>query len=57
MLSMHMFIYAAILLKVFHQGDVGTHWYAVISGSLDVCLVDSDCPEKVIKYRIVYCMF
>ncbi|XP_065898969.1 rap guanine nucleotide exchange factor 4-like isoform X3 [Dysidea avara] len=31
------------------HGDVGTHWYAVISGSLDVCLVDSDCPEKNIS--------
>ena len=33
--------------QVFHQGDIGTHWYAVITGTLDVCLINPDSPEEV----------
>ena len=46
-------------LLVFRQDDVGTHWYAVVSGSLDVCLVDPDCPEKVcsVIYKSCVCMW
>lgn len=32
---------------MFHQGDIGTHWYAVISGTLDVCLKNPDSPDEV----------
>ena len=32
---------------VFHQGDIGTHWYAVISGHLDVCIINADAPDEV----------
>ena len=36
-----------ISFQVFHQGDIGTHWYVVISGTLDVCLINADFPDEV----------
>ena len=41
-------------LQVFHQGDIGTHWYVVISGTLDVCLINADSPDEVSLLLHVY---
>ena len=36
-----------IVFSVFRQGDVGTNWYAVLNGSLDVLVANSEMEVSI----------
>lgn len=46
------YIYLTVSFSVFRQGDIGTNWYAVLAGSLDVKV--SETSSHQVRYRILF---
>lgn len=46
------FVYIPVSFSVFRQGDIGTNWYAVLAGSLDVKV--SETSSHQVRYLILF---
>lgn len=49
------FIYITVSFLVFRQGDIGTNWYAVLAGSLDVKV--SETSSHQVRYLVLFFFF
>lgn len=47
--------YITVSFSVFRQGDIGTNWYAVLAGSLDVKV--SETSSHQVRYLILFFFF